>query len=541
MGWLVPAVAERMATQGTAASLDERVVSEEWLWWMVNSIQDAIVVADHANRIIFHNIVAERLFQNHPDDSPGKRRAIEMNNFLVSAALSSFTLEQPEAGATGRELALVDPNEGNELLFEVIVRPASNLRTGDSGVVLVLKDVTDIRHATQELAAVGRLAAAVAHEMNNPLEAIKNSLYLVLEHVGDPIIVTGAANEIILMNHSAEWLLKPGAIPDASQAAVYVANDTKLRSFLSQLRLKPGAVRRSELELLHPETHEPLPMGITSTEVQDEAGRTSAIVSVLHDLTAIYELERKNVEQQLFESEKLAAVGRLAAAVAHEVNNPLEAIKNSLYLVLSSTSETDPNRRFLEIAGKETERVAGIVRQMLGFYSRATDRVPTSVNRLLEEALDLVERDLARQRIRVRRDLDDQIPEIPATPHQLKQVFLNLFLNAKEAMPEGGELRLSTRLAGPRELEMLTGRHVLVQVQDSGTGIAREHMRHLFEPFFSTKQAAKGTGLGLWVSQSIVQQHGGQIQVTSRQGLGTTFSVALPLEAMEPSPAPVKV
>ena len=125
--------------------------------------------------------------------------------------------------------------------------------------------------------------------------------------------------------------------------------------------------------------------------------------------------------------------------------------------------------------------------------------------------------------------------------YKLQQVFLNLFLNAKEAMPEGGELRVSTRLSGPRELEMLTGRHVLVQVQDSGTGIAREHMRHLFEPFFSTKQAAKGTGLGLWVSQGIVQQHGGQIQVTSRQGLGTTFSVALPLEVVEPLAVPVQV
>ena len=399
------------------------------------------------------------------------------------------------------------------------------------------KDLTDIRHVTQmpvrDLAGFAGVEDGAQREWDR--------LNLVLEHVGDPIIVTDVANEIILMNHSAEWLLKPGAIPDERQAAVYVANDTKLRCFLSELRLEPGPVRRSELELIHPETHEPLPMGITSTEVQDEAGRTSDIVSVLHDLTAIYELERKNVEQQLFESEKLAAVGRLAAAVAHEVNNPLEAIKNSLYLVLSETSETDPNRRFLEIARRETERVAGIVRQMLGFYSRATERVPTSVNKLLEEALELVERDLARQRIPVRRDLDEKIPEIPATPDQLKQVFLNLFLNAKEAMPEGGELRVSTRLSGPRELEMLTGRHVLVQVQDSGTGIAREHMRHLFEPFFSTKQAAKGTGLGLWVSQGIVQQHGGQIQVTSRQGLGTTFSVALPLEVVEPLAVPVQV
>ena len=282
-------------------------------------------------------------------------------------------------------------------------------------------------------------------------------------------------------------------------------------------------------------------MSVMSTEIQDEIGRTSAIVSVLHDLTPIYELERRNVEQQLFESEKLAAIGRLAAAVAHEINNPMEAIKNALYLVVTSTPETDPNRRFLEIASRETDRVAGIVRQMLGFYSRATDRVPTDLNQLLEEALELLERELSRQRIRVRRDLDEKLPLVLATAGQLKQVFLNLFLNASEAMPQGGELWVSTRLAGPREAEMLIGHHVLVQVRDNGQGIARDHMRHLFEPFFSTKRGGRGTGLGLWVSQSIVQQQGGQIQVVSRIGQGTTFSVLLPLQVEEPAPSPVKL
>jgi PAS domain S-box-containing protein len=531
VGRLVSSISEMRASQQTAASLDERVVSEEWLWWMVNSVQDAIVVADQANRIISQNMTAERLFITSPEDSSGKRRAIEMNNFLVSAALSSFVLDQAQVGPTGRELALVDPSDGSELLFEVILRAATNLRTGESGLVLVLKDVTDLRHATQELQR--GLESMIIGEQEAQRE--RDRLNLVLENVGDPIIVTDSANEIMLMNPSAERLLKPGAVPgmapDQVQSAVYVANDTKLSSFLSQLRLEPGTVRRGEIELLDPETHDGLPMGVTSTEVQDEVGRTTAIVSVLHDLTAVYELERKNVEQQLFESEKLAAVGRLAAAVAHEINNPMEAIKNALYLVVTSTPESDPNRRFLEIASRETDRVSGIIRQMLGFYSRKTDRAQTDLNRLLEETMELIERDLGRQRITIVRELDPKLPAVAITPDQIKQVFLNLFLNAKEAMPSGGELRVSSGIAGPRDLDLpLIGRHALVQVQDSGEGIARENMRHLFEPFFTTKHGQKGTGLGLWVCQSIVQQHGGQIQVVSRPGAGTTFSVALPTE-----------
>jgi signal transduction histidine kinase len=131
-------------------------------------------------------------------------------------------------------------------------------------------------------------------------------------------------------------------------------------------------------------------MEITAREVLDATGQTTAVVSILHDLTEIRELERRRVEQQLFESEKLAAVGRLAASIAHEVNNPLEAIKNALFLMQSGDS--DKNIRFLEIARKETERVSHIIRQMLGFARRSGEADWADVNQLLEETLVLLEK-----------------------------------------------------------------------------------------------------------------------------------------------------
>src|SRR5439155_2371171 len=251
---------------------------------------------------------------------------------------------------------------------------------------------------------------------------------------------------------------------------------------------------------------------------------------VLHDLTKIRELERRTVEQQLFESEKLAAVGRLAATVAHEINNPLEAIKNALYLVVSSTPPEDPNARFLEIARKETERVSGIIQQMLGFYRPAVIQTPTNVNVIIEEALGLLERELRRHQVVTRLHLSPLLPTVLAHPDQLKQVFLNLFLNAQQAMPNGGTLEISTRVSQERDSEFLAGRYVLIQVQDEGSGIPEEHIARIFEPFYSTKVEMKGTGLGLWVSQGIVQSHGGQITVRSRPGHGTTFTIALPPE-----------
>jgi two-component system NtrC family sensor kinase len=274
-------------------------------------------------------------------------------------------------------------------------------------------------------------------------------------------------------------------------------------------------------------------MSVTATEVRDELGQVTAVVSVLHDLTKLRELERRTLEQQLGESEKLAAVGRLAAAVAHEINNPLEAIKNALYLLVTRGAPDDPNRQFLELAQKETERVSGIIRQMLGLYHTAPAKALVDINRLVEETLALLERQLRRSRITLRAELEPALPPVLASGDQLKQVLLNLSLNARDAMPEGGTLHITTRMARKADQELLLGGpSVLVQIRDTGTGIPEENLRYIFEPFFSTKGGG-GTGLGLWVSQDIIKQHGGQIRVRSRPGRGTTFTIALPVEGSD--------
>jgi two-component system NtrC family sensor kinase len=249
----------------------------------------------------------------------------------------------------------------------------------------------------------------------------------------------------------------------------------------------------------------------------------TAVVSILHDLTEIRELERRRVEQQLFESEKLAAVGRLAASIAHEVNNPLEAIKNSLYL-MQTGFEDGKNTRFLEIARKETERVSHIIRQMLGFARRSGEVDWVDVNQLLEETLVLLEKKLRQSRIRVVRILDEQLPKVRARADQLRQVFLNLIINAQQAIDRDGEIKVVTS-----RYEQALQPSILVQISDSGMGISEEDLTRIFEPFFSTGK--KGTGLGLWVTQDIVRQHGGRIDVHSDKGQGTSFSIMLQVDS----------
>jgi PAS domain S-box-containing protein len=282
-----------------------------------------------------------------------------MNDLLFSAYLSSATVSSSEV--VQRDITLVDPIEGSDIHFEVISTPAANARGEPLGLVSIFRDVTDLREANEELARnFDKLQQAEADSRRE-----RDRLDLIIENVGHPIVFCDSAGNFILFNRRAELLFEEKSFRSAATAAVRT-NAVKLTSFISGLASASETGRQAEIELVDPDGGRLLPMEITAREVLDATGQVTAVVSILHDLTEIRELERRRVEQQLFESEKLAAVGRLAASIAHEVNNPLEAIKNALYL-MESGAEGDKNSRFLEIARKETERVSHIIRQMLGF------------------------------------------------------------------------------------------------------------------------------------------------------------------------------
>ncbi len=250
------------------------------------------------------------------------------------------------------------------------------------------------------------------------------------------------------------------------------------------------------------------------------------------------ELEEGRIRQQLFESEKLAATGRLTASIAHEINNPLEAIKNALYLLVAQSRPDNPQRELLDLAQRETERVSRIIRQMLGVARPSASMALTDVNRVVQETLALIQPQLQRRQISASLELDTTLPLIMASVDQLKQVFLNLFLNARDAMPHGGGLLIQTRIASMHDNMMLADKYLVVRVRDDGEGIPEEIRTRVFEPFFSTKGARRGSGLGLWVCQEIIRSHGGQIYINSKVGKGTTFLVGLPLPSESRRAAP---
>lgn len=505
-------------------STEQHAAEKEWLYWMVNAVADPVILTDANNDIILKNVRAESLFRASPEDSEGKRRAVWMNNFLFTAALSTSTLEQNTTDR-GRELTLIDPIEGTELMFEMIIQPATNYYNGSRGLVAVLKNITDLRHATEQVTQnVHRLQTA-----EEEIRSERDRLNLILRSVPNPIILMDNDNEPILMNHEALRLLQASPLDAyrSRRAQICVSNEAKFTSFVSTLRLDPAQGMSGEIVLTDPESQDQLTMQVISTEVRDELGAVGATVSVMQDVSRLRELERRRLEQILFDSEKLAATGRLAASIAHEINNPLEAIKNSLYLLSNKVPIENPNHKFLEIATKETDRVSRILRQMLGFY-RPPKMEPTDINRLIEEAESLVEKHLRQHRVHLENDLDPRLPPVVASADQIKQVLLNILLNAQQAMPEGGNVSVTTRVSHGADQDFLLSESVHIVIRDTGKGMPEEIQAHIFEPFFSTKDE-KGTGLGLWVSYGIVQNHGGSIRVRSREGRGTTFSIALPI------------
>ena len=234
--------------------------------------------------------------------------------------------------------------------------------------------------------------------------------------------------------------------------------------------------------------------------------------------------ELRATTQQLWQAAKLASVGELSASIAHELNNPLSTICLRIESALMRTTPDDPRRRALEVVQQEAKRMGDLVSNLLQFSRRGDDaRSTVNVPEELIKATELIEHYLRRRDVRVAHEFDPQAPLISANRQKLRQVFLNLLTNAADAMPRGGELRLRVKSTTLPDME----RGLVVEVCDTGHGIAAEHLPNVFEPFFTTKEEGHGTGLGLAICRRIVQEHGGHLAIDSKQGEGTTVRVTL--------------
>jgi len=256
--------------------------------------------------------------------------------------------------------------------------------------------------------------------------------------------------------------------------------------------------------------------------IYDENGREVATVGLFVDLQERLSMERalRETQEKLMQSEKLAAMGRLTSQIAHELNNPLYGIMNTLELLKTEVSPHSKRRKVLDMALSETERLTDLLRKMLSFSKpEEEERQPTDINTIIDEILILVRKQLQEYSIKVFSTLSDEIGKVYASKNQLRQVVLNLISNARDAMPDGGTLTFKTYSKKGK---------IIIDVTDTGTGIKEEDISSIFEAFFTTKGSVKDVGLGLSVCYGFIKDHDGDIRVSSDVGNGTTFTIILP-------------
>ena len=264
-----------------------------------------------------------------------------------------------------------------------------------------------------------------------------------------------------------------------------------------------------------------------NTFLTDETGKVIGTLSSGEDIT-----EREQLRNQLLQAEKMSALGQLISGVAHELNNPMSAVLGYSQLLLSSPKLPEPPRQNIERIYQEAERARKIVQNLLTFArQRKPEKKKISLNAIVERTLNLRAYEMQVNNIKLIKMFDQNIPSLLADEHQLQQVFMNIILNAEQAMLEArgrGRLEVRTRWDTDREV-------VQIFFQDDGPGVSEEYLSKVFDPFFTTKPDGEGTGLGLSISYGIVKEHGGHITVVSQEGSGATFTVELPLDTIQTS------
>ncbi|MBU2559897.1 PAS domain S-box protein, partial [archaeon] len=352
-------------------------------------------------------------------------------------------------------------------------------------------------------------------ERTRELKTSEEKYRSLIETMNDGVGIIDKDNSISFANKRFGEILEYAPV-ELIGKEVFSLLDEKNREMLrEELQIGTGKASIYELEWTT-KTGKRVPTLVSAAPLYDEKGKYKGSFVVITDIT-----ERKRFEQQLRQSEKLAATGKLAASIAHEINNPLSGIKNCIYILMDET-EKDKSKEYLEMADKELDRIARIVRQMLDFYrpNKEEAMVPTKINEVIGEVLNFMKPQLEKQNVKFSNEFDPDLPEIMASGEQLKQVFINLILNAMDAMPSNGNLIIKTKF---------DNKNIKIEFNDNGYGIPEDELENLFDPFYSTKKEGKGTGLGLSVSYGIIRAHNGMVDVWSEEGEGTTFTITLPI------------
>jgi PAS domain S-box-containing protein len=392
---------------------------------------------------------------------------------------------------------------GRRLAVSLTISPIKDDKGRIVGAAKIVRDITQKKKLEEDAL---RLAAIVESSDDAIASKDLNGIVTTWNHSAERLFGY-KAEEII--GKSITMIIPPELQQDENMILEKIRRGEKIEHF-ETVRVHKNGQR--------------VDVSLTISPMKDDNGKVIGAAKIVRDIT-----EKKKIDRALRVTEKLAAAGRLAATIAHEINNPLEAVTNLVYLARMDARNTERVTQYLEMAGRELDRVAHISRQTLGFYRDTSSASRLSVTHILDDLLSFYERRFESRKISMVKEYDGDI-EITALGGELRQAFSNLIGNAVDAMPSGGTLVIRAAQTHSRNGAHRPG--VRITILDTGEGIAPQHRKNLFQPFFTTKEDV-GTGLGLWITRSIVEKHGGSIRVKSRTGPddhGTAFSIFLPVD-----------
>jgi PAS domain S-box-containing protein len=558
MAWLAAVLGQKIDQIRGRGSLAEEVRKlrrERALFFtIINAVTDPILLTDTEGRLIVANSRAEKLFAASEEESEGRRRAVELNNMLFSAALSTSAVGEVELSR--RELLLVDPLEGSDLLFELLSSRAKDERQG-TYVVSVLRNVTDLARAKEEIEESYRTLRVAQAEVRDE----RHRLELIIDSVADPILVTDQEGDIVLMNEPAERLFDlPAQARDSVERHVR-ANGAHLTSFVSNVLTRTGEQRyRGEIQLTNPGTGRPLPVEAVAGTILSEQGELMWVVTILHDLTeaiekqilfeqvnqAATELELKVQEataelaaqnellrrQHIALEQASALKSQFLANMSHEFRTPLNAILGYTHMLLHGVTGpvSDQQRKSLTRIDSNSRHLLALINDILDITRIEAGRMPLNLSsfgipELLTEVMAELEPIIRKSNLKVTSRIAKRLRGIRSDRQKVKQIVLNLLSNALKFTPAGSVV-ISATYDEPRNL-------VAIAVEDSGIGIPEADQTRVFEDFnqldTSPARGFGGTGLGLSICRRLAQMLGGTIELDSEEGQGSTFTLKLPV------------
>jgi PAS domain S-box-containing protein len=502
----------REITSAFRLQLYETELRRDYLETTLQSIGDAVIVCDSSGKVTLMNPTAVEVTGWTSEQAKGQ--PLE-SVFRIINERTRETVESPVAKVLriGNVVGLANHTllvrrDGREFPIDDSGAPIRDKNSEIVGVVLVFRDITERKQNEEALRQSNASRLRLANIIDSADDAIVSK---------DLNAIVSSWNEGAsrMFGYSADEMLGQ-PILRLIPAELHYEEDEILRKIRAGERTDHFETRRTK------KNGDSVEVSVTISPIRDEEGRIIGASKIARDIS-----NRKQVERLLVQSEKLAATGRMAATIAHEINNPLESLINLIYLARQESGPDGKVYDYLLTAENELERVSHIARQTLGFYRDTGSPTEVYLHQLMENVLSVYSSKLLASGITTDKQFHEP-RKVLVSKGEILQIFSNIVTNAADAMRQGGVLSISIR-----QIVSSTGDGIQTIIGDSGTGIRQEHLAHVFEPFFTTKDDL-GTGIGLWVAKQLVEARGGEISVassTENGNSGTTLTIFIPFVA----------